>query len=81
MCSLEARLGLEPSSASSACACPGCPLPGLASVSMGHRDSGLPVLPGGTSETDAKSRWHPGRREELEGARGGCRVGAHVAGG
>lgn len=40
-------------------------VPGLASVSMGHRDSGLPVLPGGTSETDDKSRWHPGYREEL----------------
>lgn len=40
---------LYPGAHASACACPGCPLPGLTSVSMGHRDSGLSVLPGGTS--------------------------------
>lgn len=47
---------LYPGAHTSACACPACPLPGLTSVSLGHRDSGLPALPGGTSEADAESR-------------------------
>lgn len=65
---------LHPGAHTSACACPGCPLPGLTSQC-------LPVLPGGACEADAKSRLHPGCREELGGVRGGCRVGAHLGSG
>lgn len=74
---------LYPGAHASACPCPACPLPGLTSVSMGHRDSGVPVLPGGTPEVDADALKRAGGIQDVGRSWGGKgrMQGAHLEGG